>query len=77
MKLTYRGIKYKSPKPEVEPKQTNLAIAFSKYLVSNHQDGNKVILVRPIHYYTYRGVSYTKNLIFDNHTKLLLDVDRQ
>ena len=77
MKLTYRGIDYKSQKQEVEPKQLQSAKRFSKYLVSNHNDSNKVILVRPIHYYTYRGVSYTKNLIFDSRTKLLLDIDRQ
>ncbi len=77
MKLTYRGIDYKSQKQEVDPKQLPSAISFSKYLVSNHCDSNKVILVRPIHYYTYRGVSYTKNLIFDSHTKLLLDIGRQ
>ena len=38
---------------------------------------NKVILVKPIHYYTYRGVSYTKNLVFDTQTSLLLNIDRQ
>ena len=77
MKLTYRGIDYKIQQQEVEPQKLESANPLSKYLVSNHRDGNKIILVRPIHYYTYRGVSYTKNLIFDSHTKLLLDVDRQ
>jgi|GEM_PF-2508021 len=77
MKLTYRGINYKSQKQEVNPRELPSATPCSKYLVSNHQDSNKVILVRPIHYYTYRGVSYTKNLIFDSNTKLLLDLDHQ
>ena len=77
MKLTYRGINYKVPKQELEPQQLDSAIPLSEYRISKHRDGNKVILVRPIHYYTYRGVSYTKNLIFDSHTKLLLDTEQQ
>ena len=77
MKLTYRGISYKSSKAEIEPKQLDSAIPLAKYRLSNDQDANKVILIRPIHYYTYRGVSYTKNLVFDTQTKVLLDIDRQ
>ena len=84
MKLTYRGIGYKSQKQEVKPEQLDNSILLNKHLKcdkhnpqpTNRSQENKVILVRPIHYYTYRGVSYTKNLIFDTHTKLLLNVDR-
>ena len=52
-------------------------VSFDKYRLSNAQDANKVILIRPVRYYTYRGVSYSKNLVFDTQTKLLLDIDRQ
>ncbi|MDJ0572601.1 MAG: DUF4278 domain-containing protein [Pleurocapsa sp. MO_192.B19] len=77
MKLTYRGINYQIHKTAVEPKQFDSAINLAKYRISNHHDSNKVILIRPIHYYTYRGVSYTKHLIFDTKTELLLDINRQ
>ena len=77
MKLTYRGINYKSRKTAIDPKHLGGGIPTTKYRLSNHQDSNKVILIRPIHYFTYRGVSYTKQLIFDNRTKFLLDIDRQ
>ena len=81
MKLTYRGIKYQTPAPK---KTTdNLATAIpqdnqiqDKKIPNKHPQENQLILVRPIHYYTYRGVSYTKNLFFDNNTKNLLDIDR-
>lgn len=77
MKLTYRGINYKSKKTAIEPKRFEKGIPTAKYRLSNHQDSNKVILIRPIHYFTYRGVSYTKQLIFDTQTKFLLDIDRE
>ena len=76
MKLVYRGIGYQSKKQKVKPQQLDFAKALPKYLVSNHRDANKIILVRPIHYYTYRGVSYTK-MVVDTKTKLLLDTNRQ
>ena len=74
MKLIYRGIKYLSGKSNVtvQPPKT---IA-QKYRLSSSPDSNKVIIIRPIHYYTYRGVSYTKNSVFDTQTKVLLDIDR-
>ncbi len=77
MKLTYRGINYKSEITEAENQSPKTEAAFDKYRLGNAQDSNKIILIRPIHYYTYRGVSYTKNLIFDTQTKFLLDIDRQ
>lgn len=77
MKLTYRGINYKSKKTAIETKPLKKGIPTAKYRLSNHQDSNKVILIRPIHYFTYRGVSYTKQLIFDTQTKFLLDIDRE
>ena len=91
MKLTYRGINYRITPQEVEPEQPQDAIALDKQLESdktNTQSRNsspkiqdscnnrQLILIRPIHYYTYRGVSYTKNLTFDNRSKNLLDIDR-
>lgn len=75
MKLIYRGINYESPKTESQQLEGNIFL--NKYRLGNAQDSNKIILIRPIHYYTYRGASYTKNLVFDHKTKLLLDIDRQ
>ncbi|MEM7595282.1 MAG: DUF4278 domain-containing protein [Cyanobacteria bacterium P01_A01_bin.83] len=79
MSLIYRGIRYESQKAAVAKKfQTSIPdITLRKYRLSNAHDANKVILIRQMHYYTYRGVCYTKNLVFDSQTKLLLDVDRQ
>ena len=77
MKLTYRGITYKVKTPEVQPQQLKPTVGLNKHFTNLDRDRDKIILVRPIHYYTYRGVSYTKNLIFDSYSKLLLDIDRQ
>lgn len=77
MKLTYRGINYQSQKTEVRPQQLQSAILLKQYHLANAQDANKIILIRPLHYYTYRGISYTKNFVFDTQTKLLLDIDHQ
>ena len=74
MKLIYRGIKYLSGKSNVTVQPAKPAIA-QKYRLSSSPDSNKVIIIRPIHYYTYRGVSYTKNSVFDTQTKVLLDID--
>ena len=77
MKLTYRGINYKAQQQEARLNMLDDAIAsFSQHL-DRHVKKNKVIQVTPIHYYTYRGTSYTKNLIADPYAKLLLDIDRQ
>ncbi|MGD1918751.1 MAG: DUF4278 domain-containing protein [Pleurocapsa sp.] len=77
MKLTYRGINYKAPKQEVKTDLIDNIVSLEKYLTEDTKKSNKDIQVKPIHYYTYRGVSYTKNLVFDNHTKFLLDIDRK
>ena len=77
MNLTYRGIPYQSSKILIKPQPAHGNVQLNKYYLNNAQDANQVLLIRPIHYYTYRGVSYTKNLVYDNQTKLLLDVDRQ
>ena len=76
MKLIYRGIKYLSRKSKVAVQPPKSAIA-QKYRLSSSPDSNKVMLIRPIQYYTYRGVSYTKSLVFDTKTIVLLDLDRQ
>ena len=65
MKLTYRGVSYQSQAIEVKPEQLNSANPEAKYRLSSDPDSHKIILIRPIHFYTYRGVSYTKNLIFN------------
>lgn len=78
MKLTYRGINYQAQKPE---NQSNLsecdAGLLDKHLTKNLENSNRVIQIKPIYYYTYRGVSYTKNLFFDTDNQLLIDVDRK
>jgi hypothetical protein len=70
MKLTYRGINYHQ---EIQGLESASIVA--KYRLSNDRDANKLIFIRPIHYYTYRGVSYTKNLIFAPKTQLLVKND--
>ncbi|MEM8718984.1 MAG: DUF4278 domain-containing protein [Cyanobacteria bacterium P01_G01_bin.39] len=79
MSLIYRGIRYESQQAAVSKKfQASVPdISLRKYRLSNAHDANKIILIRPMHYYTYRGVCYTKNLVFNSQTKLLLDIDRQ
>ena len=73
MKLIYRGIKYLfGSNVKVQPPKTAIA---QKYRLSSSPDSNKVIIIIPIRYYTYRGVSYTKNSVFDTQTKVLLDID--
>lgn len=76
MKLTYRGINYQIQASETTTDILETAISLDKKIQDRQPQENKLILVRPIHYYTYRGVSYTKNLFFDNNTKDLLDIDR-
>ncbi|MEM8829912.1 MAG: hypothetical protein AAGE96_11200 [Cyanobacteria bacterium P01_G01_bin.19] len=85
MQLIYRGIKYTAQKQEMtratalevpSTSSGDRARSLDKHLAGS-KDNNKVIQIKPIHYYTYRGVSYTKNLIFDTHTNSLLDIDRQ
>ena len=43
---------------------------------SKPENTHKVILIRPI-YYSYRGISYTKNLTYDPNSDSLLDINRQ
>ena len=75
MKLTYRGRSYKAQK-EVKTNLSENKIVLEQHLKSSTEE-NKVIQIKPIHYYTYRGISYTKNLFFDSHSKLLLDIERK
>ena len=76
MKLTYRGIKYKAQKQESESSMSNSFIFLNRCFTESVED-NKVVQIKPIHYFTYRGVSYTKNLFFDSATKHLIDIDRK
>ena len=84
MKLTYRGINYKAQKQETKSDSLENAIGESQAIgipldqhLTDNIEKNKVIQIKPIHYYAYRGVSYTKNLVFDGNTKVLLDIDRK
>jgi len=61
--LMYRGINY--------PSLTAVDKSSKSKMV------HKVILIRPIHYYTYRGISYIKNLTYDLNSNSLLDINRQ
>ena len=65
MRLTYRGINYKYQAIETKPQPTR------------DRDGDYVILIYPIHCYTYRGVSYSKSVTFDTHAKLFHDSNMQ
>ncbi|MCC0179579.1 DUF4278 domain-containing protein [Waterburya agarophytonicola K14] len=92
MKLTYRGIDYKIQTQVIEEikdpisldkdlkgdrSTTNIESTNPSPKIQDSRNDRQVILIRPIHYYTYRGISYTKNLTFDNRTKKLLDIDRK
>ena len=74
MKLTYRGINYTSL--SFQGKARTSFLIPQKYRLSLSQDSNVVILMKPVSYYTYRGVSYTKNPVFNTKTKLILACDR-
>jgi hypothetical protein len=74
MKLTYRGVSYKSRQIDLKTQTSKLSLR-----QPNHTDTNKlykIVSIRPI-YYTYRGVSYTKNLLFNTQSEHLLNFDRQ
>ena len=74
MKLTYRGIDYTSLRSQIKAR-TSFIIP-RKYRLSRSQDSNVVILMKPISYYTYRGVSYTKYPVLNTKTQLLVAPDR-
>ncbi len=68
MQLTYRGITYNKNSQT----QTTQAVKHTqKYRLSENHDSNKIAWVRPIKYYIYRGVSYTKSPLVNSPTKLL------
>lgn len=77
MELTYRGVKHQSKPALMTSQQLKSAAIIAKYRLGNNHDANKLFLIRPIHYYTYRGVSYTKNQIFAPKTQLLFNVDQK
>ncbi len=77
MKLTYRGVSYQSQATEVQSKQLDSVSRWAKYRLSSDLDSSEIILIRPIHFYTYRGVSYTKNFVYDTCTKILLSINQQ
>ena len=70
LKLTYRGINYKSQTTDI---QTPVDKCGSK----NDRDFDRLISIKPMHYYTYRGVSYIKTIISDRDKRILLALDRQ
>ncbi len=68
MQLTYRGIRY-SPRSSADQKPQLECIR--KYRLSEEHDANKIAWLKPITYYTYRGVSYTKRPLSNPKTQLL------
>lgn len=68
MQLTYRGISYNRKSPTEQKPQVD---CICKYRLSAKDDSNKVAWLRPITYYIYRGVSYTKRPLTNAKTQLL------
>ncbi len=56
MKLTYRGINYKSEITEAENQSPKTEAAFDKYRLGNAQDSNKVILIDVYPHYCYFSI---------------------
>ena len=68
MQLIYRGISYKNI---FQAQKTPKVDYIRKYRLSEDYDSNKIAWVRPIRYYIYRGVSYTKSPMINATTQLL------
>ena len=68
MQLIYRGISYKNI---FQAQKTPKVDYISKYRLSEDYDSNKIAWVRPIKYYIYRGVSYTKRPLMNAATQIL------
>ena len=75
MKLIYRGIDYKSQTKDKQPKKFR-PTPVDKCGANKTKSLNRLISIEPV-YYTYRGVSYIKNIVSDTHERILLDIDRQ
>lgn len=75
--LTYRGINYKSQTLDIQPEQDRCSTPVDRCGSQKHQNLNRLIAIKPMHYYTYRGVSYLKTTIGDRERQLLLDLDRR
>lgn len=73
IKLTYRGIEYTSP-IRVRDRSSSLGI-LRQPPPDRSYDLNVVILICSQRYYNYRGISYTKTLVFDTETLILLNID--
>ena len=68
MQLTYRGIPYNK---NFQTQTTQTVKHTHKYRLSEAPDSNKIAWVKPVKYYTYRGVSYLKFPLVNSPTKLL------
>ena len=68
MKLTYRGITYNN---NYQAQKTPKVDCIRKYRLSENHDSNKIAWIRPIKYYTYRGVTYSKRPLINANTQLL------
>ena len=68
MQLTYRGISYNHSS---QAQKTSKVEYMCKYRLSEDYDSNKIAWIRPIKYYIYRGVSYTKSPMINAKTQLL------
>ncbi|MEL6581470.1 MAG: hypothetical protein AAFQ14_17155 [Cyanobacteria bacterium J06621_12] len=75
--LTYRGISYKSPLINQQLDLSEPVTPVDRCGSQKAQTGDRLISITPMNYYTYRGVSYSKNLVADLHQGILLDIARQ
>ena len=74
MQLIYRGISYKNSFPAQKTPKVDYIRKYrlsEDYHLSENRDSNKIAWVRPIRYYIYRGVSYTKSPMINATTQLL------
>ena len=76
-KLIYRGINYKSQKQNKQTRKISDRVPSDKCGAKKKQNFDKLISIKPIHYYTYRGVSYTKSVVSDRYRQVLLNIERQ
>lgn len=77
IELVYRGINYKSQRQKEQTQKIYTLTPSDKCGAKKSENLNRLISIKPLHYYTYRGVSYTKTVVSDSRKKILLDIDRQ
>ena len=66
MKLTYRGIDYKSQTKDKQPEKFPCPTPLDKCGANKTKSLDRLISIEPV-YYTYRGVSYIKNFVSNTY----------